>query len=101
LAVGVPKICWMLRIQRSNDSALVTYTLSGRIGKENLAELQQLLETESKAENITLDLREVKLVDRQAVRFLAACEARGMNLKNCPSYIRQWVRGGRGIGDEA
>lgn len=101
MAVGVPKICWMLRIQRSNDSALVTYALSGRIGEENLAELQQLLETESKAENITLDLREVKLVDRQAVRFLAACEARGMNLKNCPSYIRQWVRGGRGIGDEA
>lgn len=94
------KISRMLRIQRSDDTGLVTLALSGRIWEENLAEVQQLLDTESKPENITLDLHEVKLVDREAVRFLAACEARGIILKNCPAYIRQWISRGNDIGQE-
>jgi hypothetical protein len=90
----------MLRIQRLEDDELVTFALSGRIEEDNLAEVQQLLDGESGSDNIRFDLEEVKLVDRPAVRFLAACEARGIVLKNCPSYIRQWIRGGSGIGDE-
>ena len=39
---------------------------------------------------MTLDLEEVRLVDRQAVTFFAACEARGIKLKNS-SYIREWM----------
>jgi len=38
-----------------------------------------------------LDLREVKLADRDAVRFLARCEADGIQLKNCPPYVREWI----------
>jgi RNA polymerase sigma-70 factor (ECF subfamily) len=37
--------------------------------------------------NIILDLREVRLVDRDAVKFLRGCEADGMKLENCPAYI--------------
>jgi hypothetical protein len=36
----------------------------------------------------------VRLVDREAVRFLAACEARGIQLKHCPSYVREWIETG-------
>jgi hypothetical protein len=41
--------------------------------------------------NIILDLRDVRLADREAVRFLTACEADGMTLENCPAYVREWI----------
>jgi len=36
-------------------------------------------------------LHEVKLVDREAVRFLARCEAEGITLVHSPAYIRAWI----------
>jgi len=36
-------------------------------------------------------LGEVRLADRDAVRFLRDCEADGMKLQNCPLYIREWI----------
>jgi len=38
-----------------------------------------------------LDLKEVKLVDRAAVRFLVVCEARGIEIRNPSPYIREWI----------
>jgi hypothetical protein len=45
---------------------------------------------------VTLDLAELKLVDSGAVEFLAACEAKGIKLENCPAYIREWINRERG-----
>jgi predicted metal-binding protein len=73
----------------------VVFALSGRIEEKDLSELQKLLEAEAESVNITLDLEEVRLVDREAVKFLAACEVQGMELKSCPSYIREWIEKGR------
>lgn len=84
----------MLKIRRSGDKELAIFALSGRIEKEHVSELRELLEGEAKVVEITLDLEEVRLVDREAVRFLAGCEARGIKLKNCPSYVRQWMETG-------
>jgi hypothetical protein len=44
------------------------------------------------ANPVVLDLAEVTLVDREAVRFLAACDVRGIGLRNCPEFIREWIR---------
>jgi hypothetical protein len=84
----------MLKIRRSEDSGLVVFTLSGRVEEKDVAELQELLQAEAEGLEITLDLGEVRLVDREAVRFLAACEVRRIKLKNCPSYIREWIKTG-------
>ena len=35
---------------------------------------------------IVLDLRDVRLADRDAVKFLRDREADGMQLENCPAY---------------
>jgi ABC-type transporter Mla MlaB component len=88
----------MFKIRRFEDKGAVTFALSGRIEEEHLPELQKLLEVESQAKPtaITLDLVDVRLVDREAIRFLATCEAQGMMLKNCPSYVREWIETGRG-----
>ena len=69
--------------------------LSGRIEEKHVSELQKLFDAEAEIADITLDLEEVRLVGREAVRFLATCEAAGFELKNCPSYIREWIETGR------
>jgi hypothetical protein len=41
---------------------------------------------------VVLDLGEVTLVDREAIKFLATLDARGVGLRNCPGFIREWMR---------
>jgi hypothetical protein len=31
-------------------------------------------------------------VDLEAVRFLGACVVQGIELRNCPPYISEWIR---------
>jgi anti-anti-sigma regulatory factor len=87
----------MLRIQRSANGEVV-FRLSGRIEAEELAELQRLLGLEAAGQSIAFDLREITLVDRDAVQFLAACERKSIRLENCPPYIREWIDTERGSG---
>ena len=67
------------------------FALSGRIKAARLEEFKKLLESEAEDQDITLDLQEVKLVDRDVVSFLASREAKGVKLINCPAYIREWI----------
>lgn len=79
----------MLKIERSAHSKFVIFTLSGRIEMEDVAELQRLFEADD--HNVIMNLKEVTLVDRDAVRFLARCEADSIKLEDCPAYIREWI----------
>jgi hypothetical protein len=83
----------MLRIQRKANGKVV-FTLSGRIEADDIDELRRLFELEDISRKIALDLRDVTLVDRDGVKFLAVCEVNGIELENCPAYIREWI--GRG-----
>jgi len=80
----------MLMIEKFESGDLMTFVLSGRIQKEDLEELKALLEKHNKA--VVLDLEGVKLVDRDAVRFLASFETGQAKITNCPRYIREWIR---------
>ena len=79
----------MLKIQRFASGDSVIFALSGRIETENLTQLEPLIRTDLKA--AVLDLKEVNLVSREAVRFLAQCEDAGIKIQNCPDYIREWI----------
>jgi len=85
----------MLKIQRKANGR-VLFTLSGRIGSEDLDELRKLLELEGAGSHIALDLKDVTLVDRDAIKYLADCEADGTKLENCPPYVRKWIGQERG-----
>ena len=87
----------MLKIKRSANEKVV-FTLSGRIENQDVAELQRLLGLE-RGNSVALDLTDVTLVDRAAVKFLARCEAGSVALENCPSYIREWIQRERGSGN--
>ena len=78
-----------LRIERSARQGIMVFTLSGRIRAEEVAELKALFDADYRT--IVLDLREVRLADRDAVKFLRDCEADGMKLENCPAYVREWM----------
>ena len=78
-----------LRIERSKRQGLKVFTLSGRMEAEQVAELRKIFASDYR--NIILDLRDLRLADRDAVRFLRACEADGIKLENCPAYVREWM----------
>jgi hypothetical protein len=85
----------MLKIQRSANGRVV-FTLSGRLEAEDIKELQQVLTLETKERKLVLDLRDVTLVNENAVNFLARCEADNIIIENCPAYIRQWIEQAKG-----
>ena len=87
----------MLKIQRSCNTGIV-FSLSGRLEIEGVAELQRLIGLEAPGEDLALDLQDITLVDRGAVKFLARCEAESIRLENCPAYIREWIHTERGPG---
>ena len=80
----------MLKIQRRANREVV-FTLSGQLDAENLAELEALFGSGAKGRRIVLDLKDLTLVDRDAVSFLERCESDSFSLMNCPPYIREWI----------
>jgi hypothetical protein len=81
----------MLRIQRSANREVV-FTLSGEMEQEPMAELETLISSEANGIRIVLDLKDVTLVNEDAVIFLERCESSGVSLVNCPPYIGEWIR---------
>jgi hypothetical protein len=79
----------MLRIQKIKLGAAVVFVLSGRIEAEHLPQLNTLIKTERC--RVALDLKEVSLVSREVVRFLALCEDKGIKIETCPCYVRKWM----------
>ena len=80
----------MLRIERSANGQVV-FTLSGRMQTEDIEQFQQLLVVETPGQQLMFNLRDVTLVNQDAVTFLADCEAKGIKLENCPLHIRNWI----------
>jgi hypothetical protein len=85
----------VLKIQRSSNGQ-VTYMLSGQIEEEDIAELEALIRSEAKGNCMVLDLKNLTLVGQDTIVFLNRCEENGITLKNCPAYIREWIKGERG-----
>src|SRR5258708_17868491 len=68
---------------------LVVLRLSGRVDAENVDTLRTVVGRERG--RIAIDLKELTRVGREAVRLLALCETKGIELRNCPAYVREWV----------
>ena len=81
----------MLRTRRTGNDR-VLFILSGRIETtEDIEQLQQLLAVETCRRQMVLDLKDVILVNQNAVEFLRRCEADGIKLENCPLHVRRWI----------
>jgi hypothetical protein len=80
-----------LKIEKLVRSGSTVFVLSGRLEAEHIGELEGLFELRNDTPTIVVDMREVRLADRGAVKFLARCETDGVRLENCPAYIREWM----------
>ena len=76
------------RIDRLSTERGVLLRVSGRIAGEDLEVLRSALEERGV---VAVELSEVELVDRDAVKLLALNEGNGVELRLCPAYIREWV----------
>ena len=63
--------------------------ISGRLQRENLAELNKQMGTDPA--RTVLDVSEVTLVDLEVVRFLIGCQDQGAECANPSPYIREWM----------
>jgi anti-anti-sigma regulatory factor len=78
------------KIERfASGENVVVLRVCGRIQREHVSTIKDLILRETSA--VALDLLEVTLVDRDVVNFLAVCERTGIELKNCPAFLREWV----------
>ena len=73
--------------QLSTEQGLVL-CISGRLAEENLELVRMALGGRRLA---AIELAEVELVSRDAVKLLAQAEAEGIELRSCPAYIREWI----------
>ena len=80
----------MLRIQRSENGEVV-FRLSGQMDEETTSELETLINSEATGRRLVLNLKDLTLVNENAVIFLGRCESNGISLENCPPYIREWI----------
>ena len=70
----------------------VMFRVSGRIDGGYVELLQELTENEKTARaRLALDLTEVTVVSLEAVRALSTAEANGIELRNSPAYVREWI----------
>jgi anti-anti-sigma regulatory factor len=79
----------VLKIETVPDGRHTILRLSGRVESQHVQDLK--VRTESRIHEFVLDLEEVRVVDLDVVHFLAVCEAKGVTLRHCPPYIREWI----------
>jgi anti-anti-sigma regulatory factor len=79
------------RIETAARGKCTVFILSGRIESQAIDELRRLFELHADRRDIVLDLKDVSLVGRDVMAFLARCEADGVKLENCTPYLREWM----------
>jgi hypothetical protein len=68
---------------------VVILRISGHIHEAHISMIEDLIAKET--DPLVFDLQEVTLVGLEVVRLLAACDVRGIELRNCPGFIREWL----------
>jgi anti-anti-sigma regulatory factor len=81
----------MLRITRTEKGGVV-FKVRGRIETENIAELEALLSAETSGRHVLLHPSGLTLVDQDVVSFIRRSEADGIELKDCPAYVRECMK---------
>ncbi|HUN89013.1 MAG TPA: hypothetical protein VMU28_09495 [Terriglobales bacterium] len=76
------------RIDRLSTEQGLVLCISGRLAEEDLDLVRMALDGRRV---VAIDLTEVELVSRDAVKVLVRAEAEGIELRSCPAYIREWI----------
>jgi hypothetical protein len=80
------------RIDRLSTEQGLVLCIRGRLAADDLELVRMAIDGRRL---VALELAEVELVGRDAVKVLAQAEADGIELRSCPAYIREWIRSER------
>lgn len=75
--------------QLVGEEGRIVFHVAGHIQSEHVSTIEELIAHEGG--RVTIDLSELILVDRDVVSYLADCEMRGTELRNCPPFLREWL----------
>jgi hypothetical protein len=67
----------------------IVLRVAGHIQSEHVSTIEELIAREGG--RVAIDLSQLILIDRDAVCYLANCEMRGIELRNCPLFLREWL----------
>jgi len=79
----------VLRIEKDSDGHRTTIRLIGRMRREHLEEVKAQIK--DSGPRVSLDLRELSLVDVDVVCFLGICQSEGVELLDSSPYISDWI----------
>lgn len=82
----MPMTC---KIEHLTAEGVSVFHVYGHVQSEHVSTIEELVAREDG--QVELDLTEITLADRDTVSYLALCEMRGIELKNCPPFLRDWV----------
>ncbi len=75
-----------------NQAGGLTLALEGKVDAGAVAEIaRRIKDGRQHRGRVVLDLGEVTLMDRTAMRFVAGQLRSGVELRNCPVYIKDWI----------
>ncbi len=75
--------------QLAGEEGRIVLRVAGHIQSEHVSTIEELIAREGG--RVSIDLSELTLVDRDVVSYLAVCEMRGIELRNCPPFLREWL----------
>jgi hypothetical protein len=79
--------CRVVRLVERDHHHLVLLQIRGQ--QAHVSMIKEFIAQET--DPVILDLEKVTLVDREMVRFFAACDARSIEFRNCPDFICEWM----------
>lgn len=77
------------KIERLTAEGVVVLRVSGHIRSEHVSIIKKLIAREEG--QIAFDLTEITLAERVAVGYLAVWELGGIEIRNCPPFLREWI----------
>ena len=75
--------------------------LCGQFTAEYVAELEKALTAETnKQQSVAVDMSNVTLVDRQAMKFLCNTHSKNIPIENIPPYVQRWIEQEKACSEE-
>ena len=78
----------VLRIDERCKAPRTTLVLSGSLTSEYIPELEKAM---GQVRGAVLNLSRLQSVDREGLAFLAGAMQAGVQIEDCPAYVRRWM----------
>lgn len=83
---------YQIKTEKHPVEEAVTLLLNGKFSEDALPDLDQYIsQAKGCCRRVYIDLSEVTLVDRKAVRYFSTQARKDVKLVNCPIYLRRWI----------